>query len=54
VTDNVESRSLGIHGTNDPTSIGKRVSQGCIRMRNEDVEALFEILPEGATVTVQP
>jgi hypothetical protein len=49
-----ESTSLGFHGTNDPAGIGKRVSEGCIRMRNEDVEALFDILPEGAAVVVQP
>lgn len=46
--------SLGFHGTNDPTSVGKRVSEGCIRMRNEDVEQLFEILPLHAEVRVQP
>ena len=46
--------SLGFHGTNDPSGIGKRVSEGCIRMRNVDVEELFEILPEGSTVVVQP
>ncbi|MCC7012634.1 MAG: L,D-transpeptidase [Planctomycetes bacterium] len=46
--------TLGFHGTNDPTSVGKRVSEGCIRMRNEDVEALFEILPKDAEVRVQP
>lgn len=45
---------LGFHGTNDPASIGVDQSQGCIRMRNEDVEALFEVLPKGAVVVVQP
>jgi L,D-transpeptidase ErfK/SrfK len=33
--------SYGIHGTNRPQSIGNAVSNGCIRMHNEDVEALF-------------
>lgn len=46
--------SLGFHGTNDPTGVGQRVSEGCIRMRNEDVEQLFEILPLSAEVRVQP
>lgn len=46
--------SLGFHGTNDPTGVGQRVSEGCIRMRNEDVEQLFEILPLNAEVRVQP
>jgi len=31
---------LGLHGTNQPDKIGTRVSSGCIRMRNEDIEAL--------------
>lgn len=45
---------LGFHGTNAPESIGKDQSQGCIRMLNADVEQLFEILPKGAQVIVQP
>lgn len=46
--------SLGFHGTSDPDGVGGRVSKGCVRMRNEDVEALFEVLPRQATVTVVP
>jgi hypothetical protein len=42
----------GIHGTNKPGLIGKNVSSGCIRMRNEDVEALFEIIPKGTIVHI--
>jgi len=49
-----ENSHYGFHGTNDPDGVGARVSEGCVRMLNEDVEALFEILPSGATVTVQP
>jgi hypothetical protein len=45
---------LGFHGTNDPESIGQDRSEGCIRMRNSDVEELFEILPKGAVITVRP
>lgn len=45
---------LGFHGTNAPETIGGDQSQGCIRMRNEDVETLYEILPKGAVVIVQP
>jgi hypothetical protein len=52
--DGHEVSHLGIHGTNDPAGVGRRVSEGCIRMRNAEVEALFEILPEGAPVVVQP
>lgn len=41
--DNQES-IYHIHGTNDPKSIGKYVSSGCIRMYNEDVEKLAQII----------
>jgi L,D-transpeptidase ErfK/SrfK len=40
----------GIHGTNVPSSIGKAASHGCIRMRNRDVEELFEMVGVGVTV----
>jgi lipoprotein-anchoring transpeptidase ErfK/SrfK len=40
----------GIHGTNSPASIGHNVSHGCIRMRNHDVEQLFEMVSVGDTV----
>ncbi len=49
---NVPWGQYGIHGTNKPHLIGKNVSSGCIRMRNEDVEALFEIIPIGTTVHI--
>lgn len=41
-----------IHGTNQPWSIGKAVSSGCIRMRNEDVIDLYERVGVGARVIV--
>jgi len=45
----------GIHGTIDPTSIGKEASEGCIRMNNKDVEELFDMVVPGATkVTIRP
>ena len=43
-----------IHGTNDPTTIGKHVSSGCIRLRNEDVIDLFSRVKVGAKVIVLP
>jgi lipoprotein-anchoring transpeptidase ErfK/SrfK len=43
-------KGYGIHGTNRPTSIGKAVSHGCIRMRNQDVEELFELVQVGDEV----
>ncbi|WP_439815816.1 L,D-transpeptidase [Zavarzinia sp. CC-PAN008] len=41
-----------IHGTNEPSSIGKIVSSGCIRMYPEDIEALFEKTPTGTPVAI--
>ncbi|MCD9623753.1 L,D-transpeptidase [Rhabdothermincola salaria] len=43
---------LGIHGTNRPELIGSKVSNGCIRMHNDDIVALSEILPLGVPVEV--
>ena len=43
-----------IHGTNDPTTIGKNVSSGCIRLTNEDVTDLYERVKVGAKVIVLP
>lgn len=44
----------GIHGTNDPSSIGQAVSRGCVRMYNEDVEELASIVPNGTAVSIRP
>jgi len=43
-------KGYGIHGTNDPRSIGKRASHGCVRMRNRDVEDLFARVGVGDVV----
>jgi len=45
---------LGFHGTNEPDSVGGDTSQGCLRMRNAEVEELFEILPKGTEVLIRP
>lgn len=42
----------GIHGTNQPSSIGKRISRGCIRMHNRDVEDLARRVSIGTPVTI--
>lgn len=42
-----------IHGTNQPSSIGKAQSSGCIRMANEDVEHLYAQISIGTTVIVR-
>jgi lipoprotein-anchoring transpeptidase ErfK/SrfK len=44
----------GIHGTNEPESVGRSVSLGCIRLYNEDVEALYNyLIEEESTVVVR-
>jgi len=45
---------LGLHGTNDPTTLGRDVSLGCIRMSNEAISALATQLPLGVPVDVRP
>ncbi|MBP2632838.1 MAG: ErfK/YbiS/YcfS/YnhG family protein [Firmicutes bacterium] len=42
----------GIHGTNNPSSIGKVVSRGCIRMYNQNVLELSRTVPIGTIVTI--
>jgi lipoprotein-anchoring transpeptidase ErfK/SrfK len=46
------SSEYRIHGTNDPTTIGKFVSSGCIRLTNEDVSDLYNRVEVGAKVVV--
>ena len=45
--------TYGIHGTNNPASIGTRASHGCIRMYNRDVVELYRLVPVGTPVTVR-
>jgi hypothetical protein len=42
----------GIHGTNNPASIGQAVSHGCIRLRNEDVTQLYHMVTVGTPVFI--
>ncbi len=44
---------IGFHGTKNENSLGKAASHGCIRMRNEDIKKLFDIVAIGTQVTVQ-
>jgi lipoprotein-anchoring transpeptidase ErfK/SrfK len=37
---------LGIHGTNEPEKIGQSVSAGCVRLRNEDIDALVDAIED--------
>jgi lipoprotein-anchoring transpeptidase ErfK/SrfK len=50
----LSQKGYGIHGTNSPRSIGKARSHGCIRMRNPDVEELFELVDIGDVVELRP
>jgi lipoprotein-anchoring transpeptidase ErfK/SrfK len=43
---------IRIHGTTSPESIGRYASHGCIRMHNEDVEELYELVPVGSKVII--
>ena len=42
----------GIHGTDQPQSIGQSVSHGCVRMRNEDIERLYPMVAVGTPVYI--
>ena len=41
-----------IHGTNQPETVGRSVSHGCIRLRNADIDRLYEMVPVGTPVYV--
>lgn len=45
---------IGFHGTNQADLIGQAVSHGCIRMHNQDIQALYRQIEPGVPVTVQP
>lgn len=46
----LSAKGYGIHGTNNPASIGHNASHGCIRLRNRDIEELFEMVSLGDAV----
>lgn len=43
---------VGVHGTNDPSSIGRKSSHGCIRMLNKDITRLVRTLPLGTPIQI--
>jgi len=51
--DTPDLRGYGIHGTTNDGSIGKAESAGCVRMRNADVEELFDFVPVGTAVKIE-
>ena len=48
----IPNGNYGIHGTNNPSSIGGYVSNGCIRMYNEDIEEIFPLVQIGTAVDI--
>jgi lipoprotein-anchoring transpeptidase ErfK/SrfK len=42
----------GLHGTDEPASVGHSASHGCVRLRNEDIETLYRIVPVGTVVYI--
>jgi hypothetical protein len=51
---NARSRGIYIHGTVEEAKIGTAVSYGCIRMKSREVVELYDLLPIGTIVTIQP
>lgn len=49
---NIPYGDYGIHGTNNPNSIGKNISNGCIRLHNNDVLELSNLVKIGTPVTI--
>ncbi len=48
----LDKQGYGIHGSVDPNAMGKQVTAGCVRMRNPEVEELYDIVPVGTDVTI--
>ncbi|MEC0180870.1 L,D-transpeptidase [Paenibacillus peoriae] len=48
----LSATNYAIHGTNEPDSIGKNESLGCVRMSKRDVEELFALVPSGTEVVI--
>ena len=42
----------GIHGTVAPQDLGKQITEGCVRMRNDEVEELYRLVPQGSEVVI--
>lgn len=48
----IDKPGYGIHGTTEPDKLGQQVTAGCVRMKNEDVEELYDIVPSGTEITI--
>lgn len=49
-----EHKGIGIHGTHDSLSIGSRVTEGCIRLKNDDLIQLVSMIEIPMTVVITP
>lgn len=49
----ITAKGYGIHGTVEPEKLGQQVTAGCVRMKNEEVEELYDLVPPGTEVTIQ-
>jgi lipoprotein-anchoring transpeptidase ErfK/SrfK len=49
----LSQKGFGIHGTNQPRSIGHAASHGCIRLNNRDILQLFQMVSVGDTVSIR-
>lgn len=47
-----DGRIYGIHGTNQPYTIGQYISNGCVRLKNSDVERLYPQVPIGTKILI--
>lgn len=45
-------KGYGIHGTTKPQELGRQITLGCVRMRNQEVEEVFDIIPVGTEVVI--
>jgi lipoprotein-anchoring transpeptidase ErfK/SrfK len=48
----LDIKGYGIHGSRDINEIGKQVTMGCVRMRNQEIEEVYDIVPVGTEVTI--
>lgn len=44
---------IGLHGTWEPETVGSQSSAGCVRLKNEMIEELYNLLPEGTSVRIE-
>lgn len=50
--ENTDGRIYGVHGNNNVDSIGQYITQGCIRMYNEEVDELYDHIPIGTQIAI--